>query len=231
MGTTRNQRFAAALLLLGACLPAAAADPEFKAGGVALVLPGPSGDFVEVGDKLRTTLFELLVPASNRLLSGYVSSKSLATLNSAKTQGALDIYAMVEVPRQSEYSDVTPQLFAQVIKSMESSMGKLDAKTFDNVEQELSARLKSLGAGPVDVGHPEMVGGRFQKSDAAGFAMLLAFKQGERSVTMANGTAFVRVRQRLLFMYLFRKYESPDTVSWLRKNLEPWVDAILAKNK
>jgi hypothetical protein len=92
-------------------------------------------------------------------------------------------------------------------------------------------RLKSLGAGPVDVGHPEMLGGLFQKSDAAGFAMLLAFKQGERSVTMANGTAFVRVRQRLLFMYLFRKYESPDTVNWLRRNLEPWVDAILAKNK
>jgi hypothetical protein len=228
---TRTRRTALALLLLAACFPAAAADPEFKAGGVALVLPGLSADFMEVGDKLRTTLFELLTPASNRLLSAYVPSRSLTALNSGKGLGGLDIYAMVEVPRQSEYTDVTPQLFAEVMKGMESSMGNLDAKTLENVEQELSVRLKSMGAASVEIGHPEMLGGLFRKPDAASVAMLVAYKQGERSVTMANGIAFLRVRQRLIFVYLFRKYESPDTVSWLRKNLEPWVDAILAKNK
>jgi hypothetical protein len=231
VGTTGTQRFGATLLLLGACFPAAAADPEFKAGGVALVLPGPSGDFVEVGDKLRTTFFELMAPASNRLLSAYVPSTSLTALNSGKVPAGLDIYAMVEVPRQAEYADVTPEAFAQVLQGMESSMGKLDAKTLENVEQELSVRLKSLGAGSVEIGRPEMLGGLFRKPDAASVAMLLAYKQGDRTVTMAGGIGFIRIRQRLIFAYLFRRYESPDTVSWLRKNLEPWVDAILAKNK
>jgi hypothetical protein len=228
---TGNQRSALAMLLLAACFPAAAADPEFKAGGVALILPGPSADFMEVGDKLRTTLFELLAPASNRLLSAYAPSRSITALNNGKGLGALDIYAMVEVARQSEYTNVTPQDFAEAMKGMESSMGKLDAKTLENVEQELSVRLKSVGAASVEVGRPQMLGGLLKKPDAAGFAMLVAYKQGDRSVTMANGIAFVRVRQRLIFAYLFRKYESPDTVIWLRKNLEPWVDAILAKNK
>ena len=110
-------------------------------------------------------------------------------------------------------------------------MGKLDAKTLENVEQELSVRLKSLGAGSVEIGRPEMLGGLFRKPDAASVAMLLAYKQGDRTVTMAGGIGFIRIRQRLIFAYLFRRYESPDTVNWLRKNLEPWVDAILAKNK
>ncbi len=76
-----------------------------------------------------------------------------------------------------------------------------------------------------------MLGGVFEKTDAAGFAMLLALKQGDRNVTMASGVAMLRVKQRLLFAYLFRKYESPETVSLVRKDLESWADAILAGNR
>jgi hypothetical protein len=76
-----------------------------------------------------------------------------------------------------------------------------------------------------------MLGGVFQKNDASGYAMLTAIKQGDRTTTMAGGFAVLRVRQRLVFTYLYRKYESPDTISWLSKNLEVWSDAILSKNK
>jgi len=61
--------------------------------------------------------------------------------------------------------------------------------------------------------------------------MLAAYKQEDRSVTMIIGTAFVRVKQRLIFVYLYRRYESPDTATLIRKELETWADAILAKNK
>ena len=81
------------------------------------------------------------------------------------------------------------------------------------------------------MGHAEMLGGIFQKADAAGFAMLTAFKEEDRSVTMAGCTALLRVKQRLVFAYLYRTIESPDTMSWLRKNIEEWSDAILAKNR
>ncbi len=224
-----HKRFRVSLLLFGVCFTVIAADPKVSAGGVELTLPGPGSDFAEAGDKLRTTFFELLAPSSNRLLSAYLPEKTLATLNAGKSLD-LDIYSMVEVPRRAEYSDVTPQAFEEVLKGMETSMGKFDSNVGD-LQQEMNLRLKSLGVKPIEIGHPEMLGGIFRKSDAGGFAMLVAVKQADdRSATMAGGMAVLRVRQRLIFAYLYRKYESPETISWVHKTLEAWCDGILAKN-
>ncbi len=219
------------LLLSAPWLQGAGADPEVKAGGVLLTLPGPNTDFIESGDKLRTTLFELLVPSTNRLLSAYLPPQAISDLSAGKTAGATDLYAMAQVPRRAEYADCTPQAFAQILKSLEPSMGKLLADNVGQVEEEMNARLKSFDIGRIEIGHPEMLGGVFQKNDASGYAMLMAIKQGDRTTTMAGGFAVLRVRQRLVFAYLYRKYESPDTISWLNKNLEAWSDAILSKNK
>ena len=89
---------------------------------------------------------------------------------------------------------------------------------------------KRLGAKPLEVGHLEMLGGIIRKANAAGYAMLTSSKRGERSVTMACGPAFLRVKQRLLLVYLYRRYESPETVTDLRKSLEEWRDVIVTKN-
>lgn len=114
---------------------------------------------------------------------------------------------------------------------MGPGLGQLDAQKLGDVTEEINIRLKSLGTKPIDVGHPEMLGAVFQKADASGFAMLMAVKQENRSDTMAGGLAVLRVKQRLVFAYLFRKYESPETVNLLRKELEAWTGAILASNK
>jgi hypothetical protein len=219
------------LLVLGACLEAPGADPEAKAGGVSLKFPSPSGGFAEVGDRLRTTFFELLAPSTNRLLTAYVPTQSLEQLNARKAVGALDVYALVEVSRRAEYTDLTPQAFQKVLESMGPALGQLDTQKVGDVAEEINIRLKSLGTKPIEVGHPEMLGSIFQKDDATGFAMLMAVKQENRSDTMAMGMGVLRVRQRLIFAYLYRKYSSPETVDLVRKGLEGWVDEILAENK
>jgi len=210
---------------------ASAPDPEVKAGGVMLTLPGPARDFAEVGDRLRTTVFELFAPAANRLLTAYLPARYLGDSNGGKAVSSFDVSAMVEVPRQAEYIACKPQNFAELLKGLESTMGKFDADHVEQVENELNIRMKSLGTKPIEMGHPEMLGGIFQKTDASGYAMLMALKQEDRSVTMACGFAVLRVRERVLFAYLYRKYESPDTVRSLRKDTETWADLILAKNK
>ncbi len=206
---------------------------SFMAGGVALTLPGPPGDFEEVGDRLRTTLFELLAPSTNRLLSAYLPAQALTKFNQANTAGRPDMstYALVEVPRQAEYMDCGRSQFQQVLQSLESSMGQFAATGTAQAEEEINPRLKALGAKPVEIGHPDMLGGLFKKADASGFGMRMALKQGDRTVTLAVGLAVLRVRQRLVYAYLYVKYESPETVLKMRKDLESWADAILAKNQ
>ncbi len=215
------------------CAPitgARAADPEVKAGGVPIVLPAPPGGLVEVGDKLRSMLFELLVPSSNRLLAAYAPPSKIDLIGKVKDPG-LDWYAMVEVPRQAEYTDITPDAFEEVVKALDSSLGKVVAEQAGNAMAEMNLRLKQLGGKPIDAGHPETLGGFFRETDAAGYGLLTAYKQEEETLTMASGMAAVRAKQRLLLVYIFRKYESPDTVALIRDDLKSWADSILAANK
>ena len=227
-----GKRFTAVALLL-LCTPitaAIAADPEVKAGGVPLVLPAPPGDFVEVGDKLRSMFFELLVPSRNRLLTAYAPPSKIDTIGKVNGPG-LDWYGMVEVPRQAEYTDVTPDVFEQVVKAFDTSLGAEAAEHTGDTMAEINLRLKQVGGKPIKAGHPEMLGGLFREADAAGYGMLTAYQQEEKTYTMATGMAAVRVKQRLLFAYIFRKYESPETVALVRKDLGSWVDSILGRNK
>jgi hypothetical protein len=228
---TDCSRLLAAFLAFGMCVQVFGDDPEVTAGGALLAIPPPSNDFVEAGEKLRTAFFELLVPSTNRLLNAYVPAQSGAELNGGKMAGGLDVYALLEISRRAEYTDCMPQAFEQVLKGLEPAMGKFDAEKRGQLEQEMNIRLQSLGTKPIEIGHPEMLGGIFKKTDASGFAMVLAVKQGDRSSTMACGFGVLRVKQRLIFAYLYRKYESPKTVSLVRENLEAWSDAILSKNK
>ena len=223
----------AAIALLFLCAPitgAMAADPEAKAGGVSLVLPAPPGDFIEVGDKLRSMFFELLVPSSNRLLTAYAPPSKIDLIGKVKDPG-LDSYGMVEVLRQAEYTDFTPDDFEQIVQALDTSLGKVAAEQAGDAMDEINLRLKQLGGKPIEVGQPVMLGGFFRQPDAAGYGMLIAIKHEDENVTMATGMAAVRIKQRLLFAYIFRKYESPETVALVGKDLRSWADSILAKNK
>jgi hypothetical protein len=53
---------------------------------------------------------------------------------------------------------------------------------------------------------------------------------GGRTTKTGMGGALVRVKQRLLFVYFYTEYKNEETVTWLRKATEDWVDAILEAN-
>ncbi len=199
----------AAIALCVACCAYASAGgpaPQFKAGGAVLTLPAPRGEFVEVGDKLRTTLFEVMVPSDNRLVSAYATQSAGTNLLAGKTREGLQTYGLIEVPRRAEYADCTPQDFEEIRKNIEPSMRKLGSEGAGSLQDEMNLRLRSLDVGKIEVGRPEMLGHLFAKTDAFGFAMLVAIKQADRSVTMAVGVGIIRVKQRALFVYLYRNY-------------------------
>ena len=140
---------------------------------------------------------------------------------------------MVEVPRRAEYADITPQQFDQVTKNMAASLGETATKKTGDVEDEINVRLKALGAKPLTIDHPEMVGEVFRKTDAIGWAMLIGVKGPDSDATsrMAGVLAVIRARQRILFAYIYRPYESPETIDSLRKMANSWTDQILIANK
>jgi hypothetical protein len=207
--------------------------PQAKIGGVELLLPNPDGDFTEVGDRLRTTVFELLAPSTNRLLTAYVSSKTQQNLLSGNATGGLGTYGMVEVPRRAEYADLTSQAFDELANNVAASLGVVTAKVTIDAEDEINVRLKALGGKPLGIDRPEMVGVLFRKTDAFGWAMLMGVKGGDNDAraAVAMASALIRVKQRAVFVYVYRPYESPETIDYLRKLIDSWMDRILTVNK
>ena len=205
--------------------PAAHVEAQALTGGVSINLPGPTGNFVEVGDNLRS-LFALLVGGGSRLLTAYLPAEDLAGMSHRPTN--MEVYAMVEVDKETENMQLSANEFREMLKDIEPEM---DAGTLQDAQQQLNHQLGTLATSPIELGQPQMLGRMFQKDDATGFGMLEAVKHGGLRETMVAGFALVRVKQHIVLAYLFHKYDSPDAVRWVRTTLDSWSDGILASNR
>jgi hypothetical protein len=206
--------------------------PRFTVGGKEMVLPGPSRDFEEVGDRLRTTFFELLTHPSDRLVAAYLSSQTLADLTAGKNTGSLGLYGMVQAPRLQEYADCTPADFQEVLAGLKQVMGQTDNATLvEQMQGAMSNQLNTMGFKSVSLEGFKPLGLAFQKPDAAGYLMRQVVQQENRKIPMITGISALRVKNRLLLVCLFRKNESPETVKSMRDDFEKWADRILAANE
>lgn len=48
---------------------------------------------------------------------------------------------------------------------------------------------------------------------------------------MAAGVSLVRVQNRVLFLYVYTRYEGDESVNWIRTTAEQWADAVLKENQ
>jgi hypothetical protein len=204
---------------------------SFKAGGVAISIPSPSRGFVEAGD--RRSLMELFVPQTNRLLSAYMTPEDLARLNKGGDNTLLSKYGLVEVARRAEFMDCGANDFKEVINGAKEAMGDVSSTSVKDTEEEFNRRMKALDIpnARVSIGKPLMLGTLFSKPDEYGFGMITEYAMSGNNVKVVAGCAMLRVKNRLLFAYLYAEYKDEDTIKWIRKTTEEWSDAILKANK
>jgi hypothetical protein len=81
------------------------------------------------------------------------------------------------------------------------------------------------------MGQPTQLGCFFSKQDAYGFGMIIATSVGGKTMKTGVGGAILRVKKKLLFVYLNAEYKNEDTIKWLRKATEQWSDAVLQANQ
>lgn len=222
-----------ALVCLANAVPASA--QVYPVGGIQLTIPAPPGDnLVEMGS--FRTMMEVYVPDSNRLVAGFLLPDDLK-LFQAGTRTGLRHYAMVEVPRSAESTDISETDFQQTVTTVDQQFASsADSPQADAItkqgEDELNKRLKALN---LNVPHttlekPVMLGKFFSKSDAYSFGMLVPVSANGNTVNMLTGVVFMRVRSRYVYVYLYTEYKGDQTEPWMRTELENWADAILSAN-
>jgi hypothetical protein len=206
--------------------------PSFEAGGTSIVLPSPIREMREVGTDYRPFM-GTFVPSCNRLVAAYLLKTDLMKLAQKPDNFLLSRYAMVEVPRQAEDRDCSASDFKEVTAGAEEQFGKIIDSSMKDAEEEFSRRMKSLNLNELSLtlGKPVQLGCLFSKPDAYGFGLIVPLSMAGTCTKMAMGGALIRVKQRLLFVYLYAEYENEETVKWLRKATEGWADAILKANQ
>jgi hypothetical protein len=202
---------------------------EFIVGGVTINIPAPDTIFAEAGDQNRAVL-EVYVPQSNKLICAYVLKDHLETLFKDNNTVALT-RSLVEVPRAAENMDCGESDFEDVVNEVKKSFGDM-SETMRGSENELNSRLKSLDMAnrQIKIGQPEQLGCFFSKQDRAGFGMVTAYAIGDKTIKMGITIMTVRVKKRLLFIYLYSQYIDDESIIWLRNTGEKWSEEILKAN-
>jgi hypothetical protein len=198
----------------------------FRAGRISLSIPSPAPELLEMGPDLRV-LMEPLAPAKLRLIAAFILSDNLAQLPGSTTP--LTKYALVEVPRAAEFVNVDEATFKTVVDGMSQqfSSGTLQS----TMQTEIDRHFADLGGGKLTVDKPTQLGTMFSKPNASGFAMLMPMAVSDKTVTLVAATLAVRVRNRILFAYLYTQYKDKASVDWITKTSESWVDSILKSNE
>jgi hypothetical protein len=205
---------------------------SFKAGGTLIAIPPPIAEMREVGYDNREFM-EVFVPTNNRLIAAFVMTKDLPKLTKGSDDLMMSKYAMVQVPRRGEYMDYRASDFKEMTDGAKKEFGDVMNSSMKEAEDEFNRRMKSLdlAEATVSLGKPIQLGCLFSKQDAYSFGMIMPLSMGGENMKMGMGGALMRVKQRLLFVYLYAEYKDEETVKWLRRATEDWADAILKANK
>ncbi len=221
-----------ACVLFALALSLHAADCPTMAGGVPVVIPPPDKEFVEVGGDKRD-FFEYMVPSSNRLLCAFVPVDFLPRLkNPASGMGQ---YLVVELSRKldEKNTEVTSAVFEKVVLGVKQQFA--DSSTLNQIVQatseEISSKLKQLDRSKdVSIGKPVPLGTLFQTSDAYAFAMLSPVSSGGVTTRVIGASVLLRVRERLIFAYIYGSSDDENSLKWVEKTAEQWADEILTAN-
>ncbi|HNX05314.1 MAG TPA: hypothetical protein PKI32_07410, partial [Opitutales bacterium] len=130
-----------------------------------------------------------------------------------------------------ESTDLTPADFVDVVKETKRAMGESLDQIISEGNDILRDKLKDLDVGEVSVSAPKNLGTVFDKPDNYGTILVCRVQGGGRDMTVAIGIGFIRVKNRLIFMYLYEEYKNEDSILRLKRSLEAWTDATLAANK
>jgi hypothetical protein len=208
------------------------ADCSTMAGGAPVVIPPPGKEFVEVGSDKRD-FFEWMVPSHDRLLCAFVPADFLPRLkNPASGMGQ---YMLVELSRKldEKNTEVTSAGFEKVVLGVKQQFADTSTlnQTVQTTSEEISSKLKQLGQSKdVSMDKPTPLGTLFQTSDAYASAMLAPVSSGGVTTRAINASVLLRVRDRLIFAYIYGSGDDDKSLKWIEKTAEQWANEILTAN-
>jgi hypothetical protein len=222
-----------AVVIMLSCLPvflySAEVPVKVRVSDRIIMIPCPPG-FVEVGENKRD-----FFPAApnNRLLAIFVSPQDLPLLDGDAARD-IEHYMQVQVSRRAEDRPIGAADFKELVGGVREQQDARWEEIRDKMNTMLSDAAKESKDFPqMEIGKPIPLGTFLNKESAYGFAMLMSLNAGGRPkpIKMVCGACFIKVKERLLFTYVYAKHEGNQSIEWVRRTSQDWVDRVIADNK
>lgn len=211
----------------------------FQLGDQVITIPAPN-DFEEAASQFESikTRFTVTEAPANDMLAVHLTNADCEKLRGGQA-APLNFYTKISVSKRARDLDYSGEQFANLV----AEFRKTGAQVMDINGPAMQETLKHLSKGlselnkkdtQADMDQPLNLGEFDTRPNVYSFMLLLNLKTqstGAKASTMtAAGISFVRIKQRLIFVYTYRKYESKTDVETLRDFTKQWIGQILAAN-
>jgi hypothetical protein len=204
---------------------------EAKIGDVTIKVPAPSG-FVRydgLNERIDGVMLQM-VPKTNRLLLMFATPKDAALAKKGKPE-ELGRYMMLQTFRAAEDMKLSAKEFGQVVEGVEAQFAS--SEKAEQLQDEVNAQLKKTkDAKDLKVGETVMLG-VYQKTEySVDMGMLIkAQVRNEEPTPMAAAFSIIRLREKVLYLYVYSGYYAAEDIAWTRKTVKEWREAVVAANR
>ena len=146
---------------------------------------------------------------------------------------------MVQTLRAAESLNVSSQDFrelAQRVRQTQNEFPERDRERAQAQADNVSDRISKEHAIAMDlrVGEPRALGVFADGDDYIASALLAKMKVavGEKHVeiVMVSASSFVRVKNKMIFAWVYSKHDSQEDIDWVRVAAKDWIQEILLAN-
>lgn len=220
----------AALCFLAVGQNGAFAECHAAIGAIPLVIPVPAEGFVDAGaDHLKT--MDVMVVGVNRLLCAFLTPDDYARMLDPKQETVMDRYMLVEVQKTSEDTEFTDEGLEGVRNTLRTQFSEILDKTTKPTQDEVNEKFKKLNSPQVKLDKPIPLGLFYSGPNAEAYGVVMDVNYaGGTSRRIAMSAMFLKIRSRLVFVYIYSVYKEPATIDWLKQMSEQWAKSILAAN-
>ena len=217
----------------------ASALSSVQLGDKLIVIPAPQGyeeassQFPKVKER-----FSLTEAPENDMLFVHMPSSDCELLrNSSKP--SFNQYTKISVVRAARTLTVTRPMMAAAVDGLRQTAATFldpDSPRMKELERHVERGLSQADAKEtkIDFGQPVMLGEFNVKPDVFSMLVLTTIKGSvggvETTTPMLLSISYVRVKERLIFVYGYRRFNSKIDVEPMKLFTEKWTSSIIAAN-
>jgi hypothetical protein len=211
----------------------------FQLGNQLTVLPAPDG-FEEAASQFEFIKdhFSRTEVQENDMLAVHLSRAECDKVRAGES-ATFNFYTKVSVRKAIREEEYSAERFAQLVTTFRKTSSQVldvNGPALKNAVQQLDKGLSEINKQETKVALSQPVNlGEFDtRPNVYGVMLMMNFtsKSGGSEVTvpLVAGLSYVRVKQRLIYVYTYRRYSSATDVEVLRDFTRQWIGKILAAN-